>query len=278
MTYKHTPLMVRIFFVIACAAISSAQASELIDLGEIPVDQYERKSRPTPDFLFGYVGGVVVHSERIVGSNKGVSIPLPVVGVNYKDMAYWNVTKGGAWLWKSRDRSIKFGPLLKLRPAVNTDKDDQLAGLTKRKGSLEAGLGLSGFGCLKTSLEVYQDISGRSDGASAQLRTSKFIKLNDHLSAIPSLAFEWLSDDVVDYYYGVNADESAAGGITTYQGRHATNSRAGLTIADHITKNWALLGGVVYQRYGNGVTGSPMVTKSSNVVFYLGAIYLFLKI
>ena len=266
-----------VLWIIGFCAATAIQADELIDLGDIPVEKVEPKPMQTVDFLFGYIGGAIVHSERIVGNKGSITIPFPLLGINYKDAVYWNVTKGGAWLWKSRDHQIKFGPMVKLRLAVNTDNDEQLDGLTKRKGSLEAGLGIAWFSYLKTSLEVYQDFSGRSDGASAQLKTSKLIKLNDHITIIPSLTFEWLSEDVVDYYYGVDAKEAAITGIATYQGRSTNNIRGGITVADHSTKNWAVLGGVMYQRYGNAITDSPIVNQSSNTVFYLGATYIFLK-
>jgi outer membrane protein len=271
-------LWATVLYLVAGLYANSAPASELVDLEDVPVDQYERKPMREPDFLFGYAGGALIHSERIVGDNRKIDIPLPLFGINYKDVVYWNVTQGGAWFWKSRNRKFKFGPVVKLRPGVNTDNDKQLDGLSKRKGSLEAGVGISWFSFIKTSFKIYQDFSGRSDGLSAQFKASQFIRLNDHISTIPSLAFEWLSDEVVDYYYGVSSGESERTGKTTYHGRHTVNTRAGLTVADHITTHWAVLGGAMYRRYGKGITDSPIVTKKANAVLYLGVTYIFLKI
>ena len=270
-------LCFKMVIVVVAMSGGMAQANELIDLGEMPFDKYEDRPLPTPDFLFGYLGGVVINSKRIVGDKGDFTLPFPVFGINYKGLAYWNVTKGGAWLWKSRDRTLKFGPLLKLRLAVNTDNESQLAGLTKRKGSLEAGAGVSLFSVVKTTLAVYQDVSGRTDGASAELKVSKSIKLNDHISTIPFASLEWLSADVVDYYYGVNSLESTTSGIGIYTGRSTTVARGGVTLADHINQHWAVLGGLVVQQYGRGITDSPIVTKSNTTAFYVGATYLFLS-
>ena len=83
---------------------------------------------------------------------------------------------------------------------------------------------------------------------------------------------------MVDYYYGVNSLESAASGIAAYAGRSTIIARGGVTVAEHFTRHWAILGGVVYQRFGQGITDSPIVTKGSATAFYVGTTYLFLSL
>ncbi len=87
---------------------------------------------------------------------------------------------------------------------------------------------------------------------------------------LPSVGFEWMSARLVDYYYGVHADE-AMPGRPAYQGRDTVNVGAGIAADLRLNRSWSLLGGVHVTRFGSGIEDSPIVTRRFSALVHFGA-------
>lgn len=86
----------------------------------------------------------------------------------------------------------------------------------------------------------------------------------------PRLAVEWQSANYVDYYYGVDASE-ARPGRPAYSGSATHNETVGFDVGRTLGRHFTAMIGAYETRYGSGITGSPIVARSSalNLLFTL---------
>jgi outer membrane protein len=147
------------------------------------------------------------------------------------------------------------------------DADDSrfLAGMKDRHESVDAGvaatwrLGETRAGELELEARVTADLLGRSDGMEAALELGLERWLADRrLLVRPGLAVVWQDDDLVDYYYGVRADEAAAG-RPAFEGSAALDIEAGLTVLYRLTPRLGALALVRVKRLGDEIVESPIV-------------------
>ena len=265
-----------ILFVFILLQSSWVQAADADELGELGSDIYLRAIKQAHDKkLYGAVGGLLFNSQRLVGSKDRVSGAFPVLIMSYANSFYWNIGSGGYWFYTADDRRLRFAAVVKLRPGYKTDDDDLLQGMEERKLSLDAGIRMKlKTGSLLTNAAVYTDIANRSDGQSASLKISLPFKLATTWRLSPSLSVDWLSDDLVDYYYGVRASE-ATGSRPEYHGRATLNSRIGLNLSHRFAKDWLAFAGASYLRLGDGLYDSPIVQHKGIATYYIGAGWIF---
>jgi outer membrane protein len=217
----------------------------------------------------GLLGGGVFTAQTAVGDSR--TLPVPLVVVAYRDIAYWSIARGGVWLVRSEDRTARLGLALKLRGAWDPDDFDRTAGMRERDRSVEAGVTAAwATRPVVISAAYYRDVSGTTDGNSALLTLTHRFRVGERWSLAPSLGVEWLSADIVDYYYGVRADETTAT-RPAYTGRAAVNLRAGFGARYLLARDWVLLTGVSYTRLGSGITESPIVERSGVASVHAGA-------
>ena len=216
----------------------------------------------------GFLGVGVTRIEGVVGDDR--PFPVPVVSVSYKDTVYWNMAQGGVWLFKSDDRTARAGLVVKLRRGYDPEDADRLTGMESRDNSVEAGInGVWPIWPVIVSAAYFTDVSGKSDGNSAILGVSRPFRLGDRWSIAPSVGTQWLSAEVVDYYYGVRPSEVTAT-RPAYEGKSAFNLRLGVMAHYRLAHDWSLFGGVGYTWLGSGVADSPIVGRHSADAVHFG--------
>lgn len=150
----------------------------------------------------------------------------------------------------------------------------ELNGIDKTKPSYFAGVSAQ----LKYEHAVYtfQLLSDlvESDGNELVAQVSKSFKLNKELSLTPSAGMVYQDDKLVDYYYGVQANEVAAG-RPLYAGKGTINYNITLNANWNLSQKLDLLGQVKYERLGDGISDSPIVDNDSTVHYTLGLVYRF---
>jgi MipA family protein len=262
--------------VVALAAVlafvaGAAQALDFDTLPEVTADTGgpgQGVSRPR-HVMFGFVGAAAFNTGRYLGSSDRVTVPFPLVFFNYDDRVYWSIASVGGWLWRADDRSFKVGLIAKARGGVQGDKTGY-DGVQDRKTSADAGLNmLWRTKPANVGLSLLTDAGGRSDGQSATLRLSHRFRIDSNWSLTPSIGAEWLDRKVVDYYYGVHAGDTS-GGAPLYQGRSTINLHATLSTGYRLAPHWALFGGVAYSRLGDGIADSPLVSRRTNTLVFVG--------
>lgn len=267
-------MMKKVLFIIlfSIACISPAFADTVEELTEVYTDAgVPTSDQNRPSGLHGILGAALFSGQRIIGDDGIRTVPLPVILVLYKDIAYWSIGGGGVWFLRSDDRSLGLGAGIRVQGGWTPGDDPELAGMQKRKSSIDGYVN----GVWRTSLvtvgaRFYHDIGEVSRSNAANLRLSRNFRINDDFRITPSIGATWYDSKRVDYYYGVRPEEAFLF-RPAYTGRDTIDVNAGLAGAYLLPRSWSLLGGVVITRFGNGIVDSPIVTRRNATMIYFGA-------
>jgi outer membrane protein len=257
---------------LSLALVSPVFAETAGDLTEIYIDT----GAPTPDQekpsgFHGILGAGLFSGQRIIGDDGVRTVPLPVIFMMYKDIAYWNLGGGGAWLLNADDRSLRFGAGIRVQRGWSTDDDPELEGMERRKGSIDGyvnGVWRTPFADI--GARYYRDLGNVSRSDAASLRFSRNFKITDDFRLTPSIGAAWQDSKRVDYYYGVRPQE-ALPFRPAYAGRDTIDLDAGVGGAYLLPDSWSLLGGVFATRFGDGIVDSPIVARRYAALVYFGA-------
>lgn len=268
-----------LFIVFAMIFAGGSQAIELDSLPEMAVDVIA----PMPGayreqkIFYGLVGAAMFNTGRYIGSDERVSFPFPLMYFNYNDRVYWSIASAGTWLFRSDSRRFKFGLFAKGRGGVQGEYTSY-DGIEDRDPSIDAGINiLWSTQPITIGMSWLHDIGDRSDGESASLRLSRRFRLAERWYTTPSLVAEWQDHKLVDYYFGVDPEETVFG-APEYEGESSTNLRVAWTLAYRFTKRWSMNGGVSYTRLGQGLEDSPLTIRKHNTLVFVGASWSFFRI
>jgi outer membrane protein len=222
-----------------------------------------------PSAWHGFLGAGVLATQQTSGDRKNFIVPL--IAIAYKDIAYWQVARGGVWLLQSDDRRVRAGLVVKVRRGFDPADFDGLAGMEERKSSREAGInGVWATRAITVSAAYYTDISATSQGDSATLSFAHPFRVSERWRITPSVGAEWLDAAVVGYYYGVRPSEATVL-RPTYAGKSNVNVRVGASVLYSLSRDWWWFGGIGYTRLGSGITDSPIVIHDHVSSVHLGA-------
>ena len=148
----------------------------------------------------------------------------------------------------------------------------------KDMGDVDSGINLklSGeffteYGLLGAS--IAQDVSNEHEGTEFSLNWAVPLEFDQTL-LMPSVYATWMSDDLVNHYYGVAANHAKAG-------RPQYNADAGwrygveIMVEYPLSQQWTLMGGVGAEWYGDEITNSPIVDEDSAISGFMGVTYHF---
>lgn len=221
----------------------------------------------------GLVGGAVIALQQPVADWRGFVLPL--VAVTYRNTVYWHFGQAGVYVLNSDDRRARLGLAVKARRGYDPADYAALAGMGKRDTSIEAGVhGIWLTHGALISYGYFTDVSGTSHGDSAQLSLAHPFRVAPHWRVIPSIGAEWLSDKVVDYYYGVRPSEATVN-RPAYTGTACVNLRLGVMLHHRVSRDWSLFGGVGVTRLGSGINDSPIVIHERITALHVGAAWHF---
>jgi len=152
------------------------------------------------------------------------------------------------------------------------DDSPFLEGMDDRKGSIEGGIRwLWEHRFLNLEVAGVSDLLNNHQGQELKLLVSRqfyrgFLK--------PRVGVNWLSEDMVDYYYGVKGEE-AKPGRPAYEGGSALNFIAGIQMAVPVKGSWVLVTDVQFEGLGSRIEKSPLVDESGLWTAIVGLGYHF---
>lgn len=138
------------------------------------------------------------------------------------------------------------------------EDNEKLAGLKEREGSVLGGIYMNHDTSLgRLNFSALTDLSDEHDGQIAKLKYT-FDLTAGKWNINPLLGVEWMSDEFVNHYTGVSANEATAT-RTIYSGEETINVFAGIRARYEITDKWDVnvASGVV--KLGSEITDSPIV-------------------
>ena len=174
-----------------------------------------------------------------------------------------------------REGPVSFFGRLRVRLG-NLDPADspEWAGLTARKGQLEAGLGaviVSPIGLWTTRFS--SDISGRSKGTELLFNwAAPFV--GERWMVMPGVGAFWRGQRLANYYFGGVSEAEAAPGRPAYDVGNAWSLVPSLVASYRIDRDWVT--GVVlgYERFSSAISNSPLIQKSGRYDALIGLGYV----
>lgn len=225
----------------------------------------------------------VVRSFNLIGIGAGVypefsgsqdyrGLVLPIVRASYKDTVFINALQAGVWLLDSDDKNIRFGLAVEPRFGWEARAGTRVEGMERREFSLEAGPNLQ----IRTPVGVfnanfYQDITGASNGQTAQLQFVRSLtRMQGHgafrLNGV--VGAQWFAARTNDYYFGVRSGE-----VTTTRPAYAAGATTNLQLGVnglYLLGRGSLLFGVIGNWLGDEAADSPIVETRFQPIAYLG--------
>lgn len=128
------------------------------------------------------------------------------------------------------------------------------------------------------SAAVFHDASGTYKGARAKLLYRNMWQVQEW-KIVTSASLEWKSADLLDYYYGIDANDFKDNNIQNqqfhYDAKSGWFSRIGVTANRNITDNWRWLMHVSYNHLPGAMVDSPLVDKDYTITTFAGVTYRF---
>lgn len=140
--------------------------------------------------------------------------------------------------------------------------------------------GLAGFeyslflGQTVFSVQALQDFTGVHEGqevrAGVDYRT--FHGMNQYTLAGGMV---WQSEEVVDYYYGLDASDVGSFRSLYYQGEATATPYVRFDWVRPITKSWTFQATLHQKWFGSGISDSPLLEKDTSTTVFVGGVYHF---
>ncbi len=157
-------------------------------------------------------------------------------------------------------------------PLSSTDQEQPK--LHSRRVAGMAGLEISGaLGPMEWQTKLLQDVTGVHQGWTARVALGTETWLGTH-NIGATVGLDWKSDKLLDYYYGVAADE-AGGRFPAYRAEGGATAFARLRWRKQINNNWYWLGAVQHEHLSTEIYRSPLVEDRGVTQIFLGVVYRF---
>jgi len=229
-----------------------------------------QEARPGPSTWSAGVMGIVRDTPYLEADNDNLVVPF----VQYEgERLYF---RGLALGWRvDPEAEIRIELIARARLDGFEAKDSPVfAGMAERKRSLELGANASRqLGPGRIAFEVFTDALDRSGGQELDLLwRGDFGRGPFRLQ--PELGLRWQSSDLVDYYFGVRANEALLG-RPAYRADSALVPRIALNGFAPLGGNWGLFARLSYDDLPAEITDSPLVGSDSERRAFIGLVYGF---
>ncbi len=139
--------------------------------------------------------------------------------------------------------------------------NDELLGLEPRRWAIEVGpmIGWRRWP-IHVQFRSYWELPDRHGGTTSELEFSYPMQFERGFF-VPSVNFNYMSDDYSNYYYGVSEQESTPS-RPEYEPGAVTNTEVGFTLGYELTPKWLLSTTVGVEFLDSAVTASPIVDRN----------------
>ncbi|MCH8502620.1 MAG: MipA/OmpV family protein [Aliidiomarina sp.] len=263
-TSNYRTILRSLFLCSGLFAIQSAQAQDE-DSAPLMIPQ-------------GWSGGAAyVSSKQNYRGLKSDSIAVPFIGYESERVYLRGLTAG--WIaHRSRQQQIAVtlnAELFRFRPQETNDA--QMQQLDRRNLSFTLGLQhryATRHGSFTTHVKT--DVTSRHTGQLATFRYAYPLNRPGQAWQLsPEIGFNYFSQNYVDYYYGVSAEESMRSGLAAYRPSSAINPVIGLSGYRYFTPRLSGVASYSLARNDSEISRSPMVKGRSTRALFFGFSYRF---
>jgi len=225
-----------------------------------------------PNAVVTNLGFGLVYRNGLYRGNDDVAFPIPLIFLQ-RGQFYIQGRTAGYRLAESD--ALSFDLIGQWRfDGYDEDDSRDLSGMGDRDMTIEGGAALyyrDGWGV--TRLSLVNDLLGKHKGQEAALSYSRQFTRNDW-SFLPSAGLLWLSDNLTDYYYGVDS-KYARPGRAAYAAGDALNPFLSLSTNYRFNAKWSAMAQVRYEFLDSEITDSPIVDDHYRLTVMTGLICKF---
>ena len=161
---------------------------------------------------------------------------------------------------------------------IATDKKVavDISEVSKRKWALDAGGQLNWFIDNNTQVEakLLHDVNSIYHGFNGQLWLSRNFRYGHQLQFNATVGVNWLSAELVDYYYGIDWQDNLPSTIN-HQGKSSLNPYIKLKARYHLNPKWSIVASVYQEYIASNIQHSPLVQDKTIDTLFVGAHYAF---
>ncbi len=219
----------------------------------------------------GSVAGLgVLYSASPYKDYDDTVLPVPIIQASYKGFFIDQAVAGYNVI---NDEKLKIGVVMGPHfGGYDSGESDALSGMEDRDWGFDGGARLKWENeIVDVTAMGLADISGTYEGQELSLVLSK--KLFEGFFT-PRVGTKWLSEDNVDYYYGVKNSEARVG-RSAYAPDSTMTYTAGATFAYPLGDKWAAIADVQYEFFGDEIQDSPIVDEDGIFRVVIGSVYRF---
>ncbi len=246
---------------------------------------------PNGDFLLIGIG--VGITTDYAGADNYDFLPVPQALGSYKGIGFISRGPGLAFDFIPDKKDAKvdliFGPQFRFRfDRNNSDniEDAQVAALEELDTAVELGVSagfqvnklLSDFDNVTVWVDALWDVAGAHGGAFISPAVTYSTPLSTGIVARLSTGITYVSDDFVDTYSSINAANSLASGLPTFQGEGGIRDVNGSLLmafdldGDVRNGGWSIFALGNYSRLLGDTADSPIVTETGSPNQFFGAL------
>lgn len=126
----------------------------------------------------------------------------------------------------------------------------------------------------KLRLRLLTDVSNRHHGHNIKLSYHLHHKLTPHWALNYHTGIDWLSENLVNYYYGISAKDNASTN-QYYQAKSAIQPYLKINSIYRLNKHWQFVTTLKYQPLASAITRSPLVDEKYRSTIFVGVNYAF---
>jgi len=206
-----------------------------------------------------------------------ILLPSPVIF--YDDgLFYVRWSRAGMYFLGDKQDNYMWGVSITAQPRTYSFKasdSDTLTGMNERKTTWEGGLAFSAtYNKAYIEIMALHDLMNRYDSWMIKTEIGYDIKLSD-FSFYPSVIIGYQSDEFLNYYYGVSADEAISSAHNEYSAKAGFQIGVQTYIKYPLSESLSTLINLRADRLSQEATDSPIVTKDYIYSGLVSLIYTF---
>lgn len=219
------------------------------------------------------IGLAAVSSESIyMGGENQVNL-FPAIDYQYKRF-YFQAGNIGFNLIDEKKWEVDFGLGVNLVGDADRGDSELLQDLPELSLPLNAFLSAqytSPIGLFK--LKHNHEVNNKHNGNSSSISYSAPIFKGKWL-IMPQISYDYYSEEVVNYFFGVNPSDATAA-IPAYQTGSTNSYSLGVLGVYEMNKKWSLVGNIQNEFVGDEISDSPIVEDDQRLSVFAGVLYKF---
>lgn len=248
---------------------------KLLALSFFLIFSFNTIAQPVPDsppdeheLQIGLAG---VASDSVYVGGKTQSRVFPAIDYQYKRF-YFQAGDIGFNLIDNKSWEVNAGVGFNLAGDIDRGESRLLENLPELSFPISAFVSAQ----YKTKIGLFTvkhdfEVNNKHDGNSSSLSYSAPIFKNNWLF-MPRLSYEHHSEEVVNYFYGINAADATAE-FAAYETGSVNNFQVSVLALRQINEKWSFVGNLQQEFYGDEISNSPIVDDDKRLSVFAGFLY-----